>query len=61
MKAYEILSSPDKWCKFHLAEDEHNHHLMPNEDRACKFCTIGAIIKAYPNVCERIAKLTQLR
>jgi hypothetical protein len=48
MKAHELLTSPDKWCKASPAEDFQGHKLQANDPRGVKWCALGAIQKTYP-------------
>lgn len=48
MKAHELLTSPDKWCKESPAEDLQGHKLQAQDPRGVKWCALGAIQKAYP-------------
>lgn len=47
MKIYELLDSPDKWCKGNLAVNKSNEPVMEDEKSACKWCLIGALYKCY--------------
>ncbi len=47
MKAHEILTSPQKWCKESPAEDSQGSKLEAFDTRAVKWCALGAIQKAY--------------
>jgi hypothetical protein len=48
MKAHELLTSPDKWCKKSPAEDFQGHKLQAHDPRGIKWCALGAIQRAYP-------------
>jgi hypothetical protein len=48
MKAHELLTSPDKWCKESPAEDFQGHKLQAHDPRSVKWCALGAIQRAYP-------------
>lgn len=43
----DILCSPDKWSKGHLAKDKNGNHTYPEDKKAYSFCLFGAMIKAY--------------
>lgn len=49
MKAHELLTSPDKWCKESPAEDFQGNKLQANDPRGVKWCALGAIQKIYPS------------
>jgi hypothetical protein len=48
MKAHELLSSPETWCKESPAEDLQGNRIEAFDPRAVKWCALGAIQKAYP-------------
>jgi hypothetical protein len=48
MKAHELLTSPDKWCKESPAEDSERHKLQAHDPRGIKWCALGAIQRTYP-------------
>jgi hypothetical protein len=48
MKAHELLTSPDKWCKESPAEDFQGHKLQAHDPRGVKWYAPGAIQRAYP-------------
>jgi hypothetical protein len=48
MKAHELLSSPETWCKDSPAEDLQGNRLQAFDPRAVKWCALGAIQKTYP-------------
>jgi hypothetical protein len=48
MKAYELLSSPEAWCRESSGKDPHGKKLQAFDPRAVKWCALGAIQKVYP-------------
>src|ERR1700759_4425794 len=48
MKAHELLSSPESWCKESPAEDLQGDRIQAFDPRAVKWCALGAIQKGYP-------------
>ena len=48
MKAHELLSSPETWCKESPAEDLQGNRIQAFDPRAVKWCALGAIQKTYP-------------
>ena len=48
MKAHQLLSSREMWCKESPAEDSQGNKLQPFDPRAVKWCALGAIQKVYP-------------
>jgi hypothetical protein len=48
MKAHELLTSPDKWCKESPAEDFQGHKIQAHDPHGIKWCARGAIQRAYP-------------
>jgi hypothetical protein len=48
MKAHQLLSSPDTWCKESPAEDFQGNRIQAFDPRAVKWCALGAIQKTYP-------------
>ena len=46
-KAWQLLHSPEKWCKGQLAMDMHGNKVEPFSDTAERFCAVGAIRRAY--------------
>jgi hypothetical protein len=53
MKAHELLSSPDKWCKGANALSESGASVNDSSPGACKWCVNGALRKCYPSLMER--------
>jgi hypothetical protein len=49
MKAHELLSSPETWCRESPAEDRNGNKLQAFDPRAVKWCALGAIQKVYPS------------
>jgi hypothetical protein len=49
MKAHELLTSRDKWCKESPAEDSQGNKLHAHDPRGVKWCALGAIQRAYPS------------
>jgi hypothetical protein len=49
MKAHELLSSPENWCRESPAEDRNGNKLQAFDPRAVKWCALGAIQKVYPS------------
>jgi hypothetical protein len=48
MKAHQLLSSPQTWCKESPAEDPQGNKVQAFDPRAVRWCALGAIQKAYP-------------
>jgi hypothetical protein len=48
MRAHELLTSPETWCKQSPAEDELGNKTQAFDPRAVKWCALGAIQKTYP-------------
>lgn len=58
MKAYELLSSPEKWTKGTYARDEEGNSISCKSPEAVQFCALGAIERCYPNnSCQVACKL----
>jgi hypothetical protein len=53
MKVYELLATPDKWTKGHLATDDMGDSVGEYSPSACRWCLIGAVFKCYGNFAER--------
>jgi hypothetical protein len=49
MKAHELLTSPETWCKDSPAEDLHGNKVQAFDPAAVKWCALGAIQKTYPS------------
>jgi hypothetical protein len=49
MKAHELLTSPQTWCKESPAEDTKGNRIQAADPRAVKWCALGAIQKTYPH------------
>jgi hypothetical protein len=47
MKAHELLTSSQRWCKESPAEDCQGNKLEAFDSRAVKWCALGAIQKTY--------------
>ena len=47
MKAFELLSSPQAWCKESPGEDAQGNKVSALDPRAVKWCALGAIQKVY--------------
>ena len=48
MKAYELLSSPDTWCREAVAKDAHGDNVTPFDPEAVQWCALAAVQKVYP-------------
>ena len=48
MKAYQLLSSREMWCKESPAEDSRGKKVQAFDPGAVKWCALGAIQKTYP-------------
>lgn len=48
MKAHELFTSSERWCKESPAKDSQGNKLEAVDPRAAKWCALGAIQKAYP-------------
>jgi len=51
MKAYELLSSPDKWTQGAEYRDSHGYDCDP--EQSVSMCLAGSIRLAYPDELER--------
>jgi hypothetical protein len=49
MKAYQLLTSPETWCKNSPAEDVQGNKVQAFDPGAVKWCALGAIQKTYPS------------
>ena len=49
MKAHELLSSSDSWCRESSAEDAHGNKVEALDPKAVKWCVLAAIQKTYPS------------
>jgi hypothetical protein len=47
MKAHELLSSPETWCKESPGEDGKGNKVSALDPKATKWCALGAIQKVY--------------
>jgi hypothetical protein len=47
MKAMDILTDRSRWTQEAFARDEHGEMCRPCDDRAEKWCVLGALIRAY--------------
>jgi hypothetical protein len=48
MKAHELLSSSDTWCRESPAEDVYGNRVPALHPGAVKWCALAAIQKVYP-------------
>ena len=48
MKAHELLSSPDAWCRESPAEDAQGNKVQAFNPKAVKWCAFSAVQKTYP-------------
>lgn len=39
----ELISDPNHWTKERLARDDIGHPVLPSDERACRWCIIGAL------------------
>ena len=60
MKAWELLSSPEKWTQGTYARDKKAQPVNINSTEAESFCVTGAITRCYPNVYEQDQKIFNL-
>jgi hypothetical protein len=59
MKAWQLLSGPDKFCKGELAQNREGENVYARSLAAVRWCLVGAIIRCYPKsirdeLCDRI-------
>lgn len=47
MKAYELLSSPEKWTQVYWAKDKDGVFIWPKNENAVCWCALGAIARVY--------------
>ncbi len=47
MKAYELLSSPDKWCQGDFAKDAEGNSTKADSPAAARWCVVGALERCY--------------
>lgn len=47
MKAWELLSSPEKWTKGEEARDSDGMPCLSEFSKACSWCILGALRKCY--------------
>jgi hypothetical protein len=68
-KAWKLLEATD-WCQGESAKDDQGRAIYPRHEKACSFCTMGAIdliyeglnySKAFRKVFEAVNKLEQKR
>ena len=61
MKAWQLLSSPKKFCKEVIAMDKHETPVMPLNRRACRWCLLGAVLRCYRTAVEQTEMLDRLQ
>ena len=49
MKAYEILSDPNRWIQRSYAKDKDGKPVAIADEKAFCFCAAGALHRAYPD------------
>jgi hypothetical protein len=47
MKAYQLLDSEDKWTKQVVARNASNNACDPTDEKAIRWCALGAILRCY--------------
>ena len=47
MKAHDLLSSPEAWCKESPGQDAQGNKVSALDPKAVKWCALGAIQRAY--------------
>jgi hypothetical protein len=47
MKAYQLLSSPEAWCKESPGKDAQGNKVAALDPKAVKWCALGAIQRVY--------------
>lgn len=47
MKVWQLLDSPEKWCRGHLAVDRKGQLTDPESAAARRWCLFGAICRCY--------------
>lgn len=57
MKAYELLSSPEKWTKGVSVRDKNDNQVSIDDPDACKFCIYGAIRTCYGKEHDKLKKV----
>ena len=66
MKAYELLSSEDKWTKGYMARDSKGRRVTPNSPEATCWCVLGAISKCYEesstlDIVDKLSEIIEYR
>lgn len=49
MKAYELISDPEKWTTGAMARDKNGDPVATTSGNAVKFCAMGALCAVTPN------------
>lgn len=47
LKAWELLSKPEKWTTGDYAKDAHGSYVGTSDPQAVCFCALGAILRCY--------------
>jgi hypothetical protein len=50
MKAHEVISTKDKWCKYNIALCRQGGGVYPCSEHAVRWCAVGAMQKAYTDL-----------
>lgn len=50
--AKDIIKHEENWCQDYYAQDINNKFVEPLSDSACRWCVLGAVIKACSNEFE---------
>lgn len=50
MKAWELLSSPERWTQHVTARDSNDVICLEDDGKACSWCIIGALRKCYQSL-----------
>ena len=51
-KVKSLLSDENKWTKGYMAADSQNNATEFDDDNACKWCLVGAVHRAVPDIME---------
>lgn len=49
MKVQELFSDESRWTKYQPASDAEGNFCFVDDENACSFCLLGALVKCYGN------------
>lgn len=57
---YYLFAGRDRWLKYNMAELEDGTDCRPNDPNACRFCALGALVRACAGDFQEAGRIGQI-